>query len=76
MDAHTSTTLEALERTAAWVQQVQVQVEQMKSTEEVAALVSLFVFNSTCFGRSNSGFEGEKKRGGGGEKRNTELFIS
>lgn len=44
MDAHTSTTLEALERTAAWVQQVQVQVEQMKSTDEVAALVSLFVF--------------------------------
>jgi hypothetical protein len=65
MDAHTSTTLEALERTAAWVQQVQVQVEQMKSTEEVAALVSLFVFNSTCFGRSISGFEGGKKKGGG-----------
>jgi hypothetical protein len=35
-------------------------VEQMKSTEEVAALVSLFVFNSTCFGRSISGFEGKK----------------
>lgn len=76
MDAHTSTTLEALERTAAWVQQVQVQVEQMKSTEEVAALVSLFVFNSTCFGRSISGFEGKKGGRVKYEKRNMELFIS
>lgn len=34
MDAHTSTTLEALERTAAWVQQVQVQAEQMKNSPD------------------------------------------
>ncbi|VDI11186.1 Hypothetical predicted protein [Mytilus galloprovincialis] len=40
MDAHTSTTLEALERTAAWVQQVQNRVEEMKNSPSSSALES------------------------------------
>ena len=32
MDSHTSTTLDALERTAAWVQQVQNHVEELKNS--------------------------------------------